>query len=232
MTVWTDYGSMAAQVDSWAGKSPVGSCLNAGELADSLAFGDYSLEMLKTVLPVLSRYPGRELYLLTKSTGEVLDGLKPESFVTVGFSVNAEEVGAAYEKGAPLPSERLAGAKRLRDRGWRIKIRLDPMIPVDGWERAYGDVIRLINELAPEKVTLGSLRFNPSLPGFCPKSDIWRFASERESGGKLRIDEKTSLAMYRFALERLEPKVTSVCKESPLIWKGLGPGRLNCVCLA
>jgi len=139
MTVWTDYGSMAAQVDSWAGKSPVGSCLNAGELADSLAFGDYSLEMLKTVLPVLSRYPGRELYLLTKSTGEVLDGLKPESFVTVGFSVNAEEVGAAYEKGAPLPSERLAGAKRLRDRGWRIKIRLDPMIPVDGWERAYGE---------------------------------------------------------------------------------------------
>lgn len=135
MTVWTDYGSMAAQVDSWAGKSPVGSCLNAGELADSLAFGDYSLEMLKTVLPVLSRYPGRELYLLTKSTGEVLDGLKPESFVTVGFSVNAEEVGAAYEKGAPLPSERLAGAKRLRNRGWRIKIRLDPMIPVGVLQR-------------------------------------------------------------------------------------------------
>lgn len=51
-------------------------------------------------------------------------------------------------------------------------------------------------------------------------------------GGKLRIDEKTSLAMYRFALERLEPKVTLVCKESPLIWKGLDLGRLNCVCLA
>lgn len=230
MTVWTDYDAMGKQVERWAEKGP-GIYLNAGELADSLAFGKYSSAMLKTVLPVIKRYPANGLYLLTKSNGEILADIEPVENVTVAFSINAEEVSALYEKDAPLPSERLKGAERLKKLGWRIRVRLDPMIPVEGWKKHYGDVIAKINKLRPEKVTLGSLRFNPALPSHCPPSDIWTYASEREAGNKIRVSAKTTDEMYRFALNNLNGVITALCKESPAQWKELNMGKLNCVCI-
>lgn len=230
MVVWTDYDEMARQVKNWL-RSGSGNYLNAGELADSLAFGKYSRKMLDTVLPLIGNHPQKGLYLLTKSAGELLKDVQPLQNVVVGFSVNADEAGRLYEKDAPLPSERLNGAFNLKQKGWRIRVRLDPMLPIPDWERHYLDIIKQVNDLSPEKVTLGSLRFNRSLPAHCPPSDIWSYASEREAGNKKRIDHETTTKLYRFAVEHLKSPAKSVCKESPELWTALNIGKLNCVCI-
>lgn len=230
ITVWTNYYKMEAQIKAWMKKAPKGAYLNAGELADSLGLLEYSLFMLETVLPTIE---GTDfgLYTLTKSNGSILKNFKPMNNVVVGFSVNANKVARAYETDAPLPWERLNGAEELKELGWRIRIRLDPMLPINGWKDHYWDIIQRINELEPEKVTIGSLRFNPLLPRFCPPSDIWDYASEREAGNKLRVDEKTTAEMYQFALDNLKHGTVALCKESPALWKKLRMGRLDCVCL-
>jgi spore photoproduct lyase len=55
---------------------------------------------------------------------------------------------------------RLQAARKLQDAGYRIRIRLDPIVPIPDWETAYGDTIRRIFEkVNPESVTMGTLRF-------------------------------------------------------------------------
>ncbi|MDI6708615.1 MAG: hypothetical protein QME47_06000 [Candidatus Thermoplasmatota archaeon] len=232
--VWTNYQEMARQVKKWAAVSSKEEYLNAGELSDALAIADdncsYSQKMLEAVIPCLM--PNRGLYLLTKSAGATLLNFEPNPDVIAAFSVNSETAAKLYEINVPSPTERLAGAKRLRDLGWRIRIRLDPMIPHEGWQRDYERIIDKINLLEPERVTIGSLRFHPLLPKFCPESDIWKYGSERDAGGKLRISTEKTLELYRFALGRLCCKYIVPCKESVQIWKALKLKGLKCACQA
>jgi hypothetical protein len=50
----------------------------------------------------------------------------------------------------------------MRDAGWPIGFRLDPMIPYTGWREGYETVVTKINELKPEMVTFGALRATPA----------------------------------------------------------------------
>ena len=43
-------------------------------------------------------------------------------------------------------------------------IRLDPIVPFDGWQRAYSQTIRAIfDRVDPERMTIGTLRFEKGL---------------------------------------------------------------------
>lgn len=235
MIVWTDYGKMARDVQRWAAaekRSFPGEYLNAGELADALAFGDYSRRMIETVRPYLRE--GRGLYLLTKSTARVLDGLSPDPNIIVAFSVNAPMATALYEKGTPTVYQRIGAALSLRDKGWRVRIRLDPMLPIEGWEKDYEKVIEWINSVKPERVTLGSLRASATLPAQAPPSDLWELLTERAVGGKRHLGEEVTTELYRFASDRLECPAVSLCKESKAMWERVGLSLkygLRCCCL-
>ncbi|MFZ0960399.1 MAG: hypothetical protein WAO35_05800, partial [Terriglobia bacterium] len=61
-----------------------------------------------------------------------------------------------------MPSSRFAAAARMREAGWPIRLRLDPMIPYrddnEGWQEGYEVALDQINRLSPEMVTIGALR--------------------------------------------------------------------------
>ena len=232
IVVWTDYAEMERQIRRWAHKNPEKEeYLNAGELADSLALGRYSKKMLRTVYPVIEGATNKGIYLLTKSEGKVLLDFPPLPNVIVAVSVNAQKVSSLYEKGAPSPLRRLAGIRALKGKGFRVRIRIDPMLPIRGWEKDYGEIIRIINDIEPERVTLGTLRFNPSLPVHSPETDIWKYGTERKSGGKKRMDLKKTLEMYAFVKAHIGDTV-SLCKETPEVYRAIcGDNRLSCVCL-
>jgi len=134
---------------------------STGELADSLAI---TPPLLKPAIEYFRRQRAKFLFLTTKSTNiEWLLGIKPTKQVWISFSLNAVRTWELFEKNTPHPDERLAAAWRLKESGWRVRVRIDPIIPEIGIE-SYKEIVGQVRALAPERVTLGVLKQFPRLP--------------------------------------------------------------------
>jgi len=192
-----------------------GSILNAGELTDSLAITD---SVPIRLIQRFARQDRNKLLLLTKSANvrNLLD-LDHNGQTIVSFSINAVEVSRRFERGAPDLSERLEAAGMCKDAGYPIRIRLDPMIPVEEWQVIYEHVVDEINILNPERVTLGALRYFPVAKVFAGKLgrdvSVFDYAVEHGVDGRRRIPKFLRMGMYQTVLKRLKVPA-AVCKET------------------
>lgn len=246
--VYGNWEQMLDEVRAWLA-SPTPRMLIVGELQDGLAFDSaYAAVTGKPLthhlIPLFAAQNRHRLIFLTKST-LIKHALKldPTPQVVFSWSVNAERVGRRWELGAPLPSRRFAAADKLRQAGWPIRFRLDPMIPyqLDGedWRAGYAAAIEEINRLAPEMVTLGALRASTmGLATAARKNDrptdLFGYLSEKDpSGFKYRLPFDTQVEMYRFAVERIDREriVPALCKEDVSVWKAVGLPFAGCHCL-
>jgi len=129
-------------------------------------------------------------------------------------------------------------------------------VPLEGWRERYRDTIRQIFEqIRPERVTLGTLRFEegfynqrhflftsgPELPGelekmqpmFAPKQMAGR---KRPAVGKYSYEEQKRTEIFSFAIDEIRKYFAdcriALCKKSADVWRnvGLEPSRCSCVC--
>ena len=143
---------------------------------------------------------------------------------------------------------------KIRAAGYPVRVRLDPIVPVEGWREEYIETIRSIFEvLTPERITLGTLRFEPNFfrirkslltteealepflgrmkPMFEPKT----FKGKKKVG-KYSFTEDERAELFSFAISEIgkhAPDVTiALCKESAAVWErtGLELSRCACVC--
>ena len=233
-TVFTNTARMFQELRDWLLSREEPSVLNAGELSDSLAW-DAETGLTQNLIPLFESQKKHKLLLLTKSTKvEGLLRMDPTPQVIVSFSVNAPAVARKYERGAPPAEARLEAAKKLREAGWEVRVRLDPMLPVDGWKDHYGEAVALINEVKPSVVTLGSLRFFRTLVNHAPRgTDVFGFGRDHnDPDQRLRLAEELRVEMYRFCIERLESLRVGLCKETESVHKmlSLPAGRQSCNC--
>lgn len=233
-TVFTNTARLFQELRDWLLSREEPSVLNTGELSDSLAW-DTDTSLSTNLVSLFANQSRHKLLFLTKST--VIDNLlemEPTPQVIVSFSVNARGVAERFERGAPAPESRIDTAKKLKDAGWQVRIRLDPMIPVEGWEDDYGKIIDQINELEPEVVTLGSLRYFKNLLNHASKdTDVFSFGHNHgDPDARLRIKEEIRNEMYRFCLDRLACLRVGLCKETGEMHQALGlPGsNQSCNC--
>jgi DNA repair photolyase len=193
------------------------------------------------LIPLFAAQERHRLIFLTKSTQiqHALD-LTPTSQVVFSWSVNAEHVGKTWEHGTPLPSERFDAAERMKQAGWPIRFRLDPMVPYSNWRGGYADTIRRINALSPEMVTLGALRatsyhgLRNAAKANGRDESIFDYMTEVKdpSGFKYRIPFETQLELFRFAIDGLDLQITpALCKEDKSLWRALGMKFEGCHCL-
>jgi len=204
---------------------PLGSGIfSTGELADSLAIIPPLLEPALEYFPKQSK---KYLLLLTKSTNiEFLLNREPNPQIIVSFSVNASPISEKFENGAPNPDHRVEAAHELKNVGWRVRIRLDPIILEEGIE-VYEDICRKIAALQPELVTIGTLRQYPGLYRFA------RFAPRqglcRADDGRMRYPYTARLKTYKQIQQWLgfQP---ALCKETKAMWKTLGWRFQGCNC--
>jgi len=133
---------------------------NMGELQDGLAL-EHLTGAAQTLIPFFGRLPNAFLFALTKCDSvEPVLGLPHNGHTILAWSLNAPEVSRQFEIGAPSFEQRLAAARRAQEDGYPIRIRLDPIVPLVGWEKIYADTIgRIFAEIAPQRITLGTLRF-------------------------------------------------------------------------
>ncbi|WNG33292.1 AAA family ATPase [Archangium violaceum] len=243
--VYTNIADMVGEVEKWL-EDPIPKMLIVGELQDGLVFdpaykkvnGTPLTHLLASLFAAQTRH--RLIFLTKATTIENALELPPTPQVVFSWSVNAEYIGTTFEHGTPPPSERFEAARQMHEAGWPIRFRLDPMVPYPGWQEGYAEAIERINALEPEMVTLGSLRATSpkSLRSAAEKNgrdaSIFDYLGEERdaSGFKYRVPEEVQLEMFRFALDRLAPRVVpALCKEDAGLWRRLGLPFRGCHCL-
>jgi spore photoproduct lyase len=77
------------------------------------------------------------------------------------FSINATAISQRWEKKAALPMQRIEAAKTLIETGYEVRLRIDPIIPVDDWKSQYESLVYSIFSTLPSdpaRITLGTPR--------------------------------------------------------------------------
>lgn len=220
-------------------------CFNMGEMLDSLAL-DHITHLTQRLVPYFSHMKDSYLMLLTKSAN--VDGLleiAPDHRTVVSWSLNTRSIVETYEPGTAGLEERFHAARRCQERGYRIRLRIDPGILCPGWQAEYAELIEKgLSVLEPENITLGMLRFLPGhlrlarqMYGRHGQKLQSMVLTHRGSDWKLRYAPEQRIDFYRFLIDviRACDKRVSIglCRETMDVWSGLHdlcrPGQCNCL---
>ena len=218
---------MLRQVRAWIARDGLETyVLNTGNLSDSLAFEDVrpAVSALVELFRREAEAPGRphELLLVTKGglahCGALLDR-PPCRNVIVSFSVNSRRAARRHERGAATVPERLAAAAKLMRRGWRVRMRIDPMIL--GFD--YTWVIGRLARLAPERVTLGALRAEAGLLRVLKNPLFEALEPPPAAKAMARYPRAARMDLYRQAVGALAGVCpVALCEETEDVWRELG----------
>jgi len=194
---------------------------NAGELSDALM----NPAMMIPIVDKFEEQKKHKVYLLTKLGERNVSFLleKTRKQVICGWSINAPVVAELWESAAPKPKERIHCAKKISENGYDVRIRIDPIFPVENWKSHYSDLLdELLGSLTPNKLILGTPRGLWKTIKYASDSNIdmrWaRFFKEDSSWGKKLLFEQRK-EIYEFLCDKLSlagyplSKV-SLCKET------------------
>ena len=87
----------------------------------------------------------------------------------------------------------------MKSRGWRIRMRIDPMIR--GFD--YRGIAEQVRRLAPERVTLGTLRAEHNLPRYVGNGLFKELEKPADPKALARYPMNVRLALYRQATDVL-----------------------------
>lgn len=233
--VFGDIDRLRDELRAWIAQDNLETYLaNSGNMTDSLSF-EKERPMWGDLIEFMrenAEKPGRpHCFLVVTKAGLSHCGAflehEPCRNIIVSFSINAPDAAQDHEPGAASTAERLKAARTLREMGWRVRVRMDPMIK--GYD--YSGLIADVAAIAPERVTLGTLRADPTLLPEVRDVDIFRELEEPEPESIARYPRAERLAMYRDAVDGLRD-VTSIglCEETEDVWLELGLDAENKTC--
>ena len=213
-------------VESFLAQVETPEILNSGEIADSLMGERNNHPFSKLIIPLFQQQKRHKVLFVTKSANiKHLLEIPDTQQVIISFSLNAEPVAKRWERKAPSVQARIEAASKLYEHGYEVRIRIDPMVPVEEWDRHYRSLIDIIfNNFLPERITLGSLRgLQSTINGVKDKS--WTaYLKETSNWGK-KIDFETRYEMYETVIKYLKDQhdfsKVALCKETVVMWEKL-----------
>ena len=212
--------------------------LNTGELADSLLSENTKQPFSKFIIPMFEAQNKHRVLLLTKSPNvkNLLGFEETPMQAIVSFSLNAEAVSKKWEK-APTVKSRIEAARKVSEKGYETRVRIDPMVPIENWQKHYFELIdQIFASFRPARITIGSLRGLQSTINNAADKSWTVYLSESSNWGK-KIDFKLRYQMYSTVLKYLESKYgyknVALCKETKEMWEKLNfdfqKVRCNCI---
>jgi len=206
---------------------------NSGELTDSLTFP----KIMEKIADKFETQNTHKLLLLTKSDDVGFLVNKPRQQTIYSISLNATEVAKRWEFGAATPEARIKAAKKVSEAGYEVRVRIDPIFPIDGWKKHYEDILySLLSSLDndPNRITLGTPRGLQKTIRFSKDLTWTKYFSEKSSWGK-KISTETRKEIYQFIADKLhslgfDKSNVSICKETEIMWKELGWDKDRCKC--
>ncbi len=221
-----DKEKIIKHINSFLKNVEIPSILNSGELSDSLVFEGDGFSLSNDIIPLFKSQSRHKLLILTKSgnVNGILESQSQDSIIT-SFSLNGSKVAAQWEKGAPTPIQRVKAAKRLQEAGYKVRIRIDPIVPIETWKEDYQELIDILfKDILPERITIGSLRGLRSTLNNTTDTSWVRYLDDNSNWG-LKISHAKRLEMYSFIIDYLRKSYSynsiALCKESMKIWDDL-----------
>ena len=206
--------------------------LNAGELCDSLAVPKWTEILINKIGNTLMKHEGHKILLVTKGGTKHIKPLlqKKESkkIFIVSFSLNSQTAAKKFEIDAPPPSERIKAAKLLIDNEYTVRLRIDPMIPIENWKKEYTQLIENLVEhgLLKVRITLGTLRGLRKTINFSKNQEWKKYLQKGEkTGWGLKIYPPLRDEIYRHTIQQLKKHgfkgEIALCKETHNMWTRL-----------
>lgn len=161
----------------------------SGYDCDSLALEPVT-GFIESSLPFFAQNPKGLLELRTKSTQiQFLLKHPPIENCIVAYSLTPKEVGQALEHKTPPLHQRLQAIEKLSRKGWRIGLRLDPMIPCQNIEQIYEpffeQIFQKVDPKSIHSVSLGGLRLPKSayqrIQKLYPDEKLFSYLQESKS---------------------------------------------------
>lgn len=201
---------------------------NAGELSDALM----NPEMMAPIVDKFEEQNKHKVYLLTKLAERNIGFLlvRPRTQVICGWSINAPAVAELWESAAPRPKERIQAARRISENGYDVRIRIDPIFPIENWKSHYSDLLdQLFGSLTPNKIILGTPRGLWKTIKYASDSKVdmtWvqYFKEDSSWGKKLPFEQREEI--YEFFFDKLSSvgyplSKVSLCKETVNMFQAL-----------
>lgn len=253
ITVRVQYERIKDQLRKRLAESRAPVIFNSGELADSLSM-EHLTRAGREFIPWFGQAENGFLFMLTKSENvdDILD-LPHNAHTIIAWSMNNALVSQKYELGAPSFDRRLSAARKVQEAGYRVRIRLDPIIPFHGWKEEYaGTIKRIFEQISPESITIGTLRFEEGFYKmrktiFTKSSDLPHFLEgmepmfppkpfpgyKRSKFGKYSFREEARAEIFDFVVGEIRKYSgcpIALCKESASVWNTVGLPLSKCIC--
>ena len=213
--------------------------LGTGETGDSLFF-DPLCELSKPLIIFCAQFSNVFFELKTKTSfvDHLLD-LEPKGKAILAFSINPPSLIKSEEGWAASLDERINAARKALQAGYRLAFHFDPIISFPGWEKAYGDVVRMLFEFPEERISwisLGTIRYPQQLKDKMPPQPYLfaEFVPCRD--GKYRYIQSVRVEIYKKMLSFIRLGLDSpvyLCMESSSVWKkvfGNLPSKIDKLC--
>jgi len=243
LTVYADVDDLARELAGAAdaGALTPGSLLNAAEDGEPFA-----TEWLTGIAEWLADQALRVqcvVELRTKSSLASSLDVSVSGQVIQGFSISSLAAAAAFEPRADPVLDRLTAAGECQEKGFMIALKLEPIIPLQGWRKSYRELLECAREmLDPHQVdhfSIGTLRFRHSLrERICENhgtggSRLFEVGSEEVAPGRFSYPEELRIAIYEFVTSQLSrcfpsvPAYLSLETHSLCSWLGMTSGRFG-----
>lgn len=245
--VFKDRSKIERAVKTFIKTAKTPAVLNTGELCDSLMGENQRPPFSEFILDLFKDTPHRVLFL-TKGwqISHFLEHGWQENAI-LSWSINSRQVAHDFEIGAPDPVQRIEAARKVFEQGYEVRFRLDPMVPVEGWQQQYESIIKeMLRGIDPTVITLGTLRGLPATLAVANRKEWAQYLTEKSNWGRKPALE-TRMSMYSFAIERIHyhslriqrksRPLIAICKDTREIWAllkekfGIDYHDMRCNCL-
>jgi DNA repair photolyase len=168
------------------------------------------------------------------------------------FSLNPEGIADLWEgkwsdgvRITPTVNDRLAASAKVHSMGFEIRWRIDPILPVDGWQDIYREFLLVAASQGqrPTRITLGTYReMGRSLLTLAAK---WGLPTMEFDPGKLTKDgmhyhlpDEQRIEIYRQLVDFIRSAwehtghtpIVALCKETKTVRETLGVTHSHCNC--
>jgi spore photoproduct lyase len=134
----------------------------SGYDCDSLALESVT-EFASDFLPFFRELPNAWVELRTKSVAiQSLQKIAPLERAVVAFSFTPQEISTQLEQGVPSVQSRIKAMTQLANQGWKVGLRIDPLIDCKNfagrYENLFNQIFKQLPTDAVHSVSLGAFR--------------------------------------------------------------------------
>jgi spore photoproduct lyase len=211
--VWfVNYANYFTEIESIIKESNQPKYFFSGFDCDSLALEGVT-HFAEKFIPFFEKYENVSMELRTKSTNiQSLQKLKTPKNIVLAWTLSPNQIQKEFEKKTAILKQRIEGIQKMLKQGWRIGIRIEPMLYVQGWEKIFSDffakIVQEIDFSKIEDVSIGTLHLPKDMykkmRKTMPESKLFTGPFELDNLGEMRYFKEIDERMKNLAVDKLK----------------------------